>query len=71
MVLIKEADKANHRKSTFAIMPEIGWSGRHFDFSIYYKYYLKGNTLYKSSNALNTYYFGVTIRNKPTCGSPC
>lgn len=55
---VKEADKANHRKSTFAIMPEIGWSGRHFDFSIYYKYYLKGNTLYKSSNTLNTYYFG-------------
>lgn len=40
----------NLREGTLSIMPELGWSGRKFDFSIYYKYYFKNNTLYKEPN---------------------
>lgn len=57
----KKLEKENHRKNTLAVMPEIGWSGRRFDFSIYYKYYLKGHTIYKQSAPSN-----ATIEGKET-----
>ena len=41
-----DMDKSFLRSKTFAVMPEIGFCRRHFEFSVYYKKYLKGHTIY-------------------------
>lgn len=49
--------------NTFAVMPEMGFSGKRFDFSIYYKRYIKGHSLYKDFSYMGSVFYNTSEGN--------